>query len=195
MKNPQFPLILASSSRYRAELLSRLGLAFVSLSPDLDETPRPAESPRALTERLAYDKAHALLTRHPDAVVIGSDQTAALGAMSLGKPLTVERAVAQLHQLSQQTVVFHTAWTVLSATHCVRGVDDTTVRFKSLSDHQIRRYIELEQPLDCAGSFKSEGLGVVLFESIQSNDPTALIGLPLIAVAKALSQFGLDPLA
>jgi len=195
VKNPQYSLILASTSRYRAELLARLGLAFVSQSPGVDETPEPNEGPAALTQRLARLKAEAVSRQHPDAVVIGSDQTAAWQTQCLGKPGTAERAVEQLRLLSGQRVTFHTAWTVQRGAQQRHGSDLTHVQFRALSTTDIRHYVERESPLDCAGSFKSEGLGVCLFESIQSEDPTALIGLPLIAIANALRAFGIDPLA
>jgi septum formation protein len=196
VKNPTSSLILASTSRYRAQLLSRLRLTFTQVAPQVDETPLPQESPHSLVTRLSAAKAKAVHRHYPSATVIGSDQTAALGQTLLGKPHTRSKAIEQLAILSGQTVDFYTGYCVCSPNHpTVEGVDITRVRFRDLTHAQIERYVDIEQPLDCAGSFKSEGLGVALFHSIENTDPTALIGLPLIQVTQALMQCGLNPFA
>jgi 7-methyl-GTP pyrophosphatase len=188
-------LILASTSRYRRELLARLGLPFEVRSPGTDETPLSGEPPAALAARLALAKARAI--QAADAVVIGADQAASLDDRRLGKPGGHPEALRQLQAAQGKKVLFHTAVAVVDAgtgrewTH----VDQTGVQFARLTDAELDRYLKLEQPYDCAGSFKSEGLGVVLFERIESSDPTALIGLPLIWLAAALRSAGLDPLA
>lgn len=189
-------LILGSSSRYRGELLSRLRLAFDVQTPDVDETPAPREAPAALASRLALAKALDVSRRFPQAIVIGSDQVADLNGSPLGKPGTHERAVAQLRAMSGQTVVFQTAVAVVHAAAGFSGqaLVPVTVRFRHLSDHEIEQYLQAERPYDCAGSAKSEGLGIALLEAIESNDPTALVGLPLIRTCELLRQAGLDPL-
>jgi septum formation protein len=185
-------LILASTSRYRRELLERLRLPFDVAAPDVDEAALEGEAPRGLAIRLAQAKADAVARTHPDAVVIGSDQVADLDGGALGKPGTRDRAVAQLQHCSGREVAFHTAVCVRHAASDRREVrvDLTQVRFRVLRDAEIGRYLDLEQPYDCAGSFKCEGLGACLFESIHNEDPSALIGLPLIALAQALRCFG-----
>ena len=183
-------LVLASTSRYRRELLGRLALDFDAAAPGVDETARAGESPRSLAVRLARDKARAVAARTPQAVVIGSDQVADLDGAALGKPGTAERAFGQLRACSGREVVFHTAVCVAAPGCEIEFLDRTVVRFRQLSDAEIARYLEREQPFDCAGSFKSEGLGAALFESIRNDDPTALIGLPLIALARALRELG-----
>ncbi len=185
-------LILASTSRYRRELLQRLGLAFFCEAPDVDETPLAGEAPAQLAARLARAKAEAVRARHMDSFVIGSDQVAELKGQSLGKPGDHAAAVRQLRVCQGQEVIFHTAVCVLDAHTDVRHafVDETRVIFRQLSGDEIERYLDVERPYDCAGSFKSEGLGVTLFESIHNVDPTALIGLPLIALAHALRACG-----
>ena len=186
------PLVLGSTSRYRRELLSRLRLAFDVAAPDVDETPQPGEAPRALALRLALAKARDVAARHRQAIVIGSDQVADLAGRPLGKPGTHERAVAQLRAMSGQTVVFQTALSVV----CVAtGFEQTDlaaveVRFRTLNEGEIERYLRAEQPYDCAGSAKSEGLGIALLEAIHSDDPTALVGLPLIRTARLLRAAG-----
>ena len=186
------PLVLGSTSRYRRELLSRLRLAFDVAAPDVDETPLPGEAPRALALRLALAKARDVATRHPQAIVIGSDQVADLAGRPLGKPGTHERAVAQLRAMSGQTVVFQTALSVV----CVAtGFEQTDlaaveVRFRTLNEGEIERYLRAEQPYDCAGSAKSEGLGIALLEAIHNDDPSALVGLPLIRTARLLRAAG-----
>jgi len=184
-------LILASTSIYRRELLERLRLPFETARPEVDENPRPGESPIALAERLAIAKAGAIAEREPAAFVIGSDQVAELDGRSLGKPGTRDGALAQLGAMSGRAVHFRTAVCVRHGEHAPRlAIDTTTVRFRSLSFAEIERYVDAEQPLDCAGSFKSEGLGITLFDAIETIDPTALIGLPLIATARLLREAG-----
>jgi len=191
------PLILGSGSRYRRELLERLRLPFTVDSPDVDETPRAGESPADLALRLAVDKARAVAARHPDAIVIGADQVADLDGEPIGKPGSHERAVSQLRRLSGREAVFQTALAVARP-----AVDfeqallaPVRVRFRPLSDLEIETYLRLEEPYDCAGSAKCETLGIALLEAIESDDPTALIGLPLIRLSRLLRAAGLDPLA
>ena len=189
-------LILASTSRYRRELLERLRIPFRALAPETDETPLPGEAPAALAERLALAKARALATTHPDAVVIGADQVADVDGVAIGKPGSHERAVEQLRAMSGRTIVFQTALAVVRASTGfaeVRRVP-VAVRFRVLSDAEIEFYLRTEQPYDCAGSAKCETLGIALLEAIESDDPTALIGLPLIQTAALLRAAGLDPL-
>ena len=184
-------LILASTSAYRRALLERLGLPFDTARPDVDETPQPDEPPAALAVRLARAKAEAVAAGAGDAWTIGSDQVAELDGRPLGKPGTAENAVAQLRAMSGREVRFHTAL-------CLAGPDGrrfehldlTVVRFRTLGEDEIARYVERERPLDCAGSFKCEGLGIALFEAIDNRDPTALVGLPLIATARLLREAG-----
>ena len=186
-------LVLGSTSRYRSELLQRLRLPFSVTAPEVDETPRPDEPPRALALRLALAKAHAVATLHPNAVVIGSDQVADLAGHPLGKPGTHERAAAQLRRKSGHTVVFQTAVAVVCAATGFEQVDlaAVEVRFRKLADDEIERYLHAEQPYDCAGSAKSEGLGISLLDAILSDDPTALVGLPLIRTCRMLRAAGL----
>jgi septum formation protein len=190
-------LILASTSRYRRELLQRLRLPFDVKPSAVDESPRPGEPPAELALRLALDKARAVATQHPHAVVIGADQVADLDGQPLGKPGNHERARAQLQSMRGRSVVFQTAVAVLrpatgfESAVCV----PVTVRFRMLSDDEIERYLRLEQPYDCAGSAKCETLGIALLEAIHSDDPTALVGLPLIRTSMLLRAAGLDPLA
>jgi septum formation protein len=189
-------LILASTSRYRRELLQRLRLPFSVVAPEVDETPQPGEAPAALAQRLALAKAEAVAARHPGAVVIGSDQVADLAGEPIGKPGTHERAVQQLQRLRGQWVVFQTALAVvcLERGHSQSALAPVRVRFRDLRDAEIERYLRLEQPYDCAGSAKCETLGIALLASIESDDPTALVGLPLIRTAELLRRAGLDPL-
>lgn len=193
-------LVLGSGSVYRRELLSRLHLPFSVRSPDVDETPLPQEAPLDLAQRLALLKAQAVsescLADGIDAVVIGSDQVADLGGQCLGKPGSHERAVEQLQAMSGQTVRFHAAVAVLHPASGLQSafVNTVDVRFRDLDPGTIETYLRLEQPYDCAGSAKAEGLGIALLASIHSSDPTALIGLPLIELAQVLRQVGLDPL-
>ena len=190
-------LILASTSVYRRELLTRLRLPFSVVSPHVDETPQPGESPAALSERLALAKARVVSATHPHAVVIGSDQVAELDGQSIGKPGDHARAVAQLQAMRGRSVLFHTSVAVLrhdTAFEAVRRVP-VRVRFRSLSDVEIETYLHAEQPYDCAGSAKCETLGITLLEAIESDDPTALVGLPLIVTSALLRAAGVDPLA
>lgn len=187
-------LILASTSLYRKALLERLTIPFETVSPRIDESPLPGEQPAATAERLAKEKAMAAAERFPQALIIGSDQVAYLENHVFGKPGTKERAFEQLKRMSGQTVVFHTALALFnSANGRVRseGVP-TFVRFRTLSDAEITRYIDKELPLDCAGSAKSEGLGISLLEAMTGDDPSALIGLPLIALSRMLREEGLE---
>ncbi|WP_312843193.1 Maf family nucleotide pyrophosphatase [Diaphorobacter nitroreducens] len=186
-------LVLGSTSRYRRELLARLGLPFDVAAPAVDETPRPDEAPRALALRLALAKARAVAGLHPQAIVIGSDQVADLDGEPLGKPGNHERATAQLRRMRGKTVVFHTAVAVVCQDSRFEQVDlaPVRVRFRDLSDDEIERYLRAEQPYDCAGSAKSEGLGIALLDAIDSDDPTALIGLPLIRTCRMLRAAGL----
>jgi septum formation protein len=193
---PAATLILASTSRYRRDLLSRLRLPFDVLAPAVDESARPGEAPRALAMRLALAKARAVSLQHPGAVVIGSDQVADFDGQALGKPGTHERAVQQLRAMRGRTVLFHTAVSVVRGEPAFEhsALCSVTVRFRDLSDPQIEHYLQAEQPYDCAGSAKSEGLGITLLSAIESDDPTALIGLPLIRTAELLRRAGIDPL-
>ena len=188
------PIILASTSRYRRELLARLQLPFTARSPDVAEDAIAGEAPAAMAARLALAKARSIVAAN--AIVIGSDQVASLDGQVLRKPGSAEVAVAQLRLAQGKTVLFHTAVAVIATVSgtTLRHVDRTEVLFRRLDDAALERYVRLESPLDCAGSFKSEGLGVALFERISSEDPTALIGLPLIFVADALRKLGADPL-
>lgn len=193
MPSDQRPaLVLASSSRYRRELLQRLGLEFSCDPPRVDETALPAEAPRELACRLAMQKAREVAARHSDAVVIGSDQVAGLDGTTLGKPGDRERAARQLRACSGQRVEFHTAVCVIETRsqeeHAL--VDLTEVQFRRLTDAEISRYLEADSPYDCAGSFKCESLGITLFEHVRSDDPTALVGLPLIGLAHVLRRCG-----
>ncbi|MGA0610295.1 Maf family nucleotide pyrophosphatase [Caldimonas sp. KR1-144] len=188
-------LVLGSTSRYRRELLERLRLPFDVDRPAVDETAQPGEAPAALAERLALEKAREVAMRHPGAVVIGSDQVADLDGQAIGKPGTHERAVEQLRSMRGRTVVFQTAVAVVNAStgfEALRRVP-VQVRFRALDDDEIETYLRLEQPYDCAGSAKSETLGIALLEAITSDDPTALVGLPLIATCELLRQAGIDP--
>lgn len=190
-------LLLASTSRHRALLLERLGLPFGVQAPETDEARQPREKPAARALRLAHAKAQAVHSRHPEACVIGSDQVAVVGRRILDKPGDAAHCRQQLEASSGKRVVFHTAVVVVGPGPRVarEHVDRTFVRFRKLTDREISRYVEIEQPFDCAGSFRSEGLGVALFESIETRDPGALVGLPLIWLASALRDAGLDPLA
>jgi septum formation protein len=188
------PLVLGSTSRYRRDLLQRLRLPFDVVAPEVDETPAPGETPLALALRLALAKARAVAAQRPDAIVIGSDQVADLNGEPLGKPGTHARAVAQLQRMSGQTVVFQTALAVVCTATGFEQVDCASVRvvFRPLADDEIERYLIAETPYDCAGSAKSEGLGIALLDHIDNDDPTALVGLPLIRTARLLRQAGLQ---
>ncbi len=185
-------LVLGSTSRYRRELLERLRVPFEVAAPDVDETPLPEEAPRDLAQRLALAKAYAVAARFPQAVVIGSDQVADLHGEPLGKPGNHANAVAQLRRMRGQTVVFQTALSVvcLETSFAQTALAQVQVRFRDLSDAEIEAYLLAEQPYDCAGSAKSEGLGISLLERIDSDDPTALIGLPLIRTCQLLRAAG-----
>lgn len=187
------PLVLGSTSVYRRELLSRLNVAFDVAAPQVDETPREHETPRELALRLAVAKARAVAALHPGAVVIGSDQVADLDGRPLGKPGSHEKATLQLQAMSGQTVIFQTAVAVVCAESGFEQIDlaPVEVRFRTLSSAEIERYLRAEQPYDCAGSAKSEGLGISLLDAILSDDPTALIGLPLIRTCRMLRAAGL----
>lgn len=191
-------LILASTSRYRAELLDRLGLPYDVIASDVDEAAEPGERPAALAQRLAERKARAVAgpLATTDALVIGSDQTAALGDRLLQKPGNPAAALEQLVACRGRSVQFYTAVSIVDCrSSSAHGhVDTTEVRFAQRTDAELQRYIEIEQPLDCAGSFKAEGLGITLFTAIDSHDPTALIGLPLIWLVNRLRDLGMNPL-
>ena len=184
------PLVLASGSRYRAELLARLRLPFVVDVPRVDETARAGESPDETARRLSRVKATTVAARHPDAVVIGSDQVAECDGAAFGKPGTHASAVAQLRSLSGRDVRFHSGLCVVAGASVDVRVIATSVRFRPLDDGTIERYLRIETPYDCAGSAKAEGLGIALLERIDSDDPTALIGLPLIALVSMLHGVG-----
>src|SRR4051812_4453203 len=179
-------LILGSTSRYRRELLDRLGLPFEVVAPDVDETPQPGERPADLALRLALAKARAVAARHPDAIVIGSDQVADLDGEPLGKPGNHDNAVAQLTRMSGRAVVFQTALSVvcLASGFAQHDLAAVRVRFRALRREEIEAYLRKEQPYDCAGSAKSEGLGIALLDAIDSDDPSALVGLPLIRTCR-----------
>lgn len=183
-------LILASGSKYRRELLSRLHIPFDVVAADIDESRNPEEPARILAERLAQEKARAVADLHPGAWIIGSDQTLALNEEILGKPGNHENAVVQLQKLSGQSVLFHTGVCLVTPDHCITEIADIQVKFRSLDTTEIEAYLALEPAYDCAGSCKAEGLGITLVESIQSDDPTALIGLPLIRLRKMLDEAG-----
>ena len=186
-------LILGSTSRYRHELLSRLRIPFEVVAPDVDETPLSGESPLALASRLALAKAHAVAKLHPQAVVIGSDQVADLHGEPLGKPGNHARALQQLQRMRGQTVVFQTAVAVVCQASGFEQMEvaPVRVRFRDLTDNEIEAYLQAEQPYDCAGSAKSEGLGIALLNAIDNDDPTALIGLPLIRTCRMLKSAGI----
>ncbi|MDM8347855.1 Maf family protein [Pseudomonas sp. sp1636] len=188
------PLVLASSSPYRRELLARLRLPFSWSAPAINEAPLADEDANALVRRLAETKARALSAKHPQHLIIGSDQVAILGKQILGKPKTLERAHAQLLAASGNSVTFLTGLALLDSQsgHCQIDCIPFTVHFRQLSDAQISRYLEAEQPFDCAGSFKAEGLGVSLFRSTEGTDATSLIGLPLIRLVDMLHAAGID---
>ena len=186
------PIILASSSKYRRELLARLGLPFTTQSPDIDETAQPQECAVSLALRLAEEKALTVANYNPEHLIIASDQTASLNGSILGKPGSHSNAVTQLASCSGQKVTFHTALCVLNSKNKQLQVDciPYSVYFRPLSHEQIERYASLEQPYDCAGSFKMEGLGICLFEKLEGDDPNSLIGLPLIRLIDMLSNEG-----
>jgi len=192
--HPRRSVILGSTSPYRRALLARLRIDFDVVAPEVDETPLPAETPRDLACRLALAKAGAVARLHPQAVVIGSDQVADHAGTPLGKPMDHARAVAQLRRMSGQDVVFQTAVAVVCQDSGFSRLElaQVQVRFRVLRDHDIESYLQAEQPYDCAGSAKSEGLGIALLDAIVSDDPTALIGLPLIRTSRLLREAGVD---
>jgi septum formation protein len=189
-------LILASSSKYRKELLSRLHIPFDVLVPDIDETPLPDETPEKTALRLACEKSFAIVRQVPGTLVIGSDQVATLDGEQLGKPGTHENALKQLQKMRGRKVIFHTALCICDGRHddpekTVQAENvQTFVTFRNLPDHELDAYLHIEQPYDCAGSAKNEGLGIAIIEKIESSDPTALTGLPLIALSTMLRQAG-----
>lgn len=197
MSPPPRPVVLGSTSPYRRELLQRLRLPFEVEAPHVDETPGPGERPEALARRLALAKARAVAATHPQAVVIGSDQVADLDGEPLGKPGNHANAVAQLQRMSGRTVVFQTALAVVCQASGFEQADlaAVRVRFRTLAADEIETYLRAERPYDCAGSAKSEGLGIALLDAIESDDPTALVGLPLIRTARLLRAAGVPLLA
>jgi septum formation protein len=196
ISHPHLPLILASSSPYRREVLSRLGVEFSSVSPDIDESPRDGESPQALVARLAESKAQAVAESHPKGLIIGSDQVATLDGIILGKPGNHERAVEQLTLASGRRITFHTGLCLLNSETGESQVrcEPFSVEFRDLSGEEIENYLRKEQPYNCAGAFKSEGLGICLFKRMEGDDPASLIGLPLIQLVDMLRNEGLDVL-
>lgn len=190
------PLVLASTSAFRQALLERLGLPFTTAAPEVDETRRPEEPPQVLVLRLAESKARAVAPGHPGSLIIGSDQVACIEGQVLGKPGGRDAAIAQLQQASGKTVVFHTGLCLLNSStgRAQTLVEPFRVHFRPLTLERITGYLDREQPYNCAGSFKSEGLGIALFERLEGEDPSALIGLPLIRLVTLLESEGLDPL-
>lgn len=195
-ERPPATLVLASSSRYRQALLERLGIPFKVDSPDIDEAPLPGETPRELVLRLSIAKARAVAPRWPDAIVIGSDQIATFDGRILGKPGTVDAAVRQLRAFSGRQVDFLTGVAVLNAATDGVGtaIDTTTARFRGASEAEIKSYVERDRPLDCAGGIRFEGLGPLILEGVHTGDPSAAIGLPLIALGDLLRAEGVNPL-
>jgi septum formation protein len=194
-KNPAvLPLILASTSQFRRELLARLQIPFTAVAPDADETALPGESPAQTAERLSELKARAVADRHPDSLIIGSDQVAYLGNQRFGKPGRRENATAQLRAMRGNTVIFHTGLCLLNTRtgHCQLAGIPTEVRFRALSDQEIENYLDREDALNCAGSAKSEGLGIALLDHMRGDDPNALVGLPLIELSKMLRAEGIS---
>lgn len=183
-------LVLASTSPYRSELLQRLQLPFITAAPDVDETPRPGESARETSFRLSQAKARAVAGDYPDALIIGSDQVALLEDRQIGKPLTHDNAVRQLKTMRGKTTCFYTALTLLNSRtgHIQTEVAENYVTLRNLSDEEIEGYLQKEQPYNCAGSAKSEGLGIALMSSMRGDDPNALIGLPLILLIEMLRR-------
>ncbi|MFT8211290.1 MAG: Maf family protein [Symbiopectobacterium sp.] len=186
-------IVLASTSPYRKSLLSKLGLLFLCANPDIDETPRPQENALALVERLAREKAQALADTYPSHLIIGGDQVCVLNGVITGKPLTPENAAQQLRQASGTCVSFYTC-SIVPAARCNRWSNPFEVHFRALSEEEIAAYLAREQPWHCAGSFKSEGLGISLFDKLSGRDPNTLVGLPLIALCEMLRYEGVNPL-
>ena len=193
LTSPGRTLILGSTSRYRKELLSRLQIPFETAAPDVDETPHSNESPKDLARRLALAKARAVALKNPEAIVIGSDQVADLEGTPLGKPGNHANATLQLQRMRGKTVIFQTALSVVCISTGYERTDlaEVKVKFRNLSDAEIESYLRAEEPYDCAGSAKSEGLGIALLDSIENDDPTALIGLPLIRTCQMLREAGM----
>ncbi|MEI7377107.1 nucleoside triphosphate pyrophosphatase [Dickeya chrysanthemi] len=189
-------IVLASTSIYRKALLEKLGLPFVCAAPDIDETPHDGENAVSLVRRLAISKARALANRYPNHLIIGSDQVCVLKGAITGKPHTPENAIRQLQQASGQCITFYTGLALFnsSTAHLQSVVEPFDVYFRTLSTREIERYVDIEQPLDCAGSFKSEGLGITLFDRLSGRDPNTLIGLPLITLLELLREEGVNPL-
>lgn len=187
-------ILLASSSPYRKMLLDKLQLQYVTHAPDIDESPLPNESPQALVKRLAQDKAKACLNQWPNALVIGSDQVCVINQQIQGKPYTKERAIAQLEAASGQTITFYTGLCLLNThTQTLQSdVETFQVHFRHLTHAEIEDYIDKDQPFHCAGSFKSEGLGIRLFDRLEGRDPNTLVGLPLIRLCEMLRQEGIQ---
>lgn len=192
-QKPSADLVLGSTSPFRQALLQRLGLPFTVDAPDVDESQHPGETPRALVLRLAEAKARAVARRHPTALIIGSDQVACIDDQILGKPGTRAKAVEQLRASVGRAVTFHTGLCLLNAAsgRAQLACEPFRVHFRQLSEAQIGRYLDAEQPFNCAGSFKSEGLGISLFERMEGDDPNALIGLPLIRLVAMLENEGI----
>nr|WP_086940776.1 nucleoside triphosphate pyrophosphatase [Thaumasiovibrio occultus] len=190
------PLVLASSSPFRRALLEKLGLPFEAFSPDIDESPQAGEQPQQLVERLSIEKAQACETRFGDHWIIGSDQICVIDGKIVGKPHTRDNAIAQLSAASGQSITFYTGLALYSSgtKECFSLVEPFVVHFRELTDAEIANYVDKEQPLFCAGSFKSEGLGICLFDRLEGRDPNTLIGLPLIALNELLRKAGLNPL-
>jgi septum formation protein len=188
------PLILASTSQFRRELLTRLQIPFTAVAPDADETALPEESPAQTAERLAELKARAVAAQHPNSLIIGSDQVAYLGSQRFGKPGRRENATAQLRSMRGNTVIFHTGLCLLNTQtgRCQLAGIPTEVRFRELSDGEIERYLDREDALNCAGSAKSEGLGIALLDYMRGDDPNALVGLPLIELSRMLRAEGVS---
>ena len=188
------PLVLASTSPFRRSLLARIGLPFDTASPEVDESAQPGESPQQLVQRLAALKAKAVAPSHPDSLIIGSDQVACLDGRIIGKPGKRENAIAQLADASGRAVTFYTGLCLYNSRSRAEQVlcEPFTVHFRQLSREQIEHYVDKERPFGCAGSFKSEGLGIVLFERLEGDDPNALIGLPLIRLVDLLANEGVS---
>lgn len=190
------PIILASASPYKKMLIDRLGISFSCCAPDIDENPVSGESATALAQRLAEEKAQCIAHRFPQSVVIGADQVAAMDGEILGKPGTHQRAAAQLKAQSGRTVLFHSGISLVRYTEGKleqqSRVNSTEVHFRQLSDQQIEHYLNVDKPYDCAGSFKAEALGISLFSSVNSNDPSSLIGLPLIDLCSMLAEWNIN---
>lgn len=188
-----FPnIILASTSPFRKQLLKKLHLTFEQVAPNIDETPLKNEPPKAMVVRLSNNKAQEIAQRFPDSIIIASDQCAVFQNTPIGKPHTMQNAIKQLQQFSQEAITFYTGLVVINTAtqQQFERMDTTQVHFRALSQEVIESYLEIEQPLNCAGSFKSEGLGITLFEKITSKDPNALIGLPLIDLTDIFYQMG-----